>query len=217
VRVAASRREGLKRAGLRADTSGVKGLEKLTFIRLAEVLSQTQAVGTDAITDALYAADAHGEPFPDVLVSAGAISEWDLAKLVVEHFQLPFLMAGHHALNEEALKRIPEADLFRLHLVPLDAFDHVVTVSMPILTPFEQIDRLQKTLEIEIFPYVGLVSENRKLLKEQFAAFTAWHEDQQKKREVRRGQPKKNTPGDWASIFDTGDQAVLHSLGRRKG
>jgi len=57
----------------------VKGLEKLTAIRLAEVLTQKGAMATEAITDALYTQDKHGDPFVQLLIGGGHITEWDLA------------------------------------------------------------------------------------------------------------------------------------------
>ena len=90
----------------------MKGLEKLTSIRLAEVLSQKGSIPTDKITDALYAQDKHGEPIAESLVAAGHITEWDLAKVVVESFQLPFITAGSCDIQKEAREKLPEDVIF---------------------------------------------------------------------------------------------------------
>src|SRR5690606_9858506 len=90
-----------RRAGRRADEEAiVKGIEKVTSVRLAEILSERSVVPSEVITDALYAQDRHGEPFVQVLVGGGHITEWDLAKIVTEHFSLPFLMAGNYQIAE---------------------------------------------------------------------------------------------------------------------
>ena len=67
-----------------ADARKVKGIEKLTSVRLAEILTERSAVSSEVITDALYAQDRLGESFVQVLVSGGHITEWDLAKIVTE-------------------------------------------------------------------------------------------------------------------------------------
>src|SRR5262249_4008747 len=121
----------------KADNREVKGLEKLTSIRLAEVLSQKGTIPTEKITDALYAQDKHGEPFAEALVTAGHITEWDLAKVVVENFQLPFLMASNYDIQKEAASRLPEETIFETQIVPLDVCGNLVTVVMPIMTPYE--------------------------------------------------------------------------------
>jgi hypothetical protein len=202
-----------------ADGLEVKGLEKLTSVRLAEVISQKNSVPAEAITDALYSQDKHGEPFAQTLVAAGHITEWDLAKLVAENFQLPFLMASNYQVSDEAKKRIPDKVLFENLIVPLDLFDDVLCIVMPILTPFETIMKLQKDSKVEVFPYVGLISENKKVLGSLFPEFKAWLDGEQKRREQRatmRANGKEKEGGDWMSIFDAGDQAIQDTLGSVK-
>lgn len=197
----------------------MKGLEKLTSVRLAEVITQKNSVPAEAITDALYSQDKHGEPFAQTLVTAGHITEWDLAKLVAENFQLPFLMASNYQVSEEAKKRIPDKVLFENLIVPLDLFDDVLCIVMPILTPFETIMKLQKDSKVEVFPYVGLISENKKVLTSLFPEFKAWLDGEQKRREQRatqRANGKEKEGSDWMSIFDAGDQAIQDKLGAVK-
>jgi hypothetical protein len=196
----------------------VKGLEKLTSVRLAEVISQKNVVAAEIITDALYAQDKYGEPFVQSLVGGGHVTEWDLAKLVAENFQLPFLMASSYAISEEAKKRLPDKVLFEHLLVPLDVFDDVICVVMPILSPYEVLGKIQRELRVEVFPYVGLISENKKVLGDMFANFKQWHEGELKRRELaatKRANTKdqRKGGGDWMSIFDAGDQAIHDGLG----
>jgi len=196
----------------------VKGLEKLTCVRLAEVISQKNVVPAEAITDALYSQDKYGEPFVQTLVGGGHITEWDLAKLVAENFQLPFLMASNYQISEEAKKRVPEKVLFENLLVPLDVFDDLLCVVMPILTPFESIMKIQKDHKVEVFPYVGLLSENKKVLSGMYPGFKPWFEGEQKRREQKatmRANSKdkdRDAKGDWMSNFDAGDQAIQDGL-----
>lgn len=197
-----------------ADRSAVKGLDKLTYIRLAEVLTQRGAVNADAITEALYAQDKTGESFVDVLIGGGHTTEWDLAKVVVEHFQLPFIMPSSYDIAEEAKAAVPQEVLFRHLLVPLDKFEDVLTLVMPILTPFEVIDKLSKQFKVDVFPYVGLVTENRKVISEQWKEYSAWKkaEEEARAKGTKQRKPSK-AAGDWMNIFDVGDAAVRDGLG----
>lgn len=192
----------------------MKGLEKLTSIRLAEVLSQKNVVPADAITDALYSQDRLGEAFVEVLVSGGHITEWDLAKVVVEHFQAPFIMASNYDIGAEAKDRLPKDVLFDNLLVPLDVFDHVVVVAMPILAPWEAMDKIQSQYECEIFPYVGLLTENKKVLQDLFGDFNDYLANQEAEREKQRrvATESKKGEGDWANMFDSADAAIRDSL-----
>jgi hypothetical protein len=188
----------------------VKGLEKLTPIRLAEVLSQKGLVNGEAIADALYANDKHREPFTEILVTGGHITEWDLAKVVVEHFQLPFIMSGSYEVPPEVRGRLPKEVLFSNLLVPLDVFHDVMTVAMPILTAYDTIRSIQNEHKLTVYPYVGLPSENKTVLGEMFPDFREWAANSQKELEARRKRKQKKTGGDddWMSLFDSADAAV---------
>ncbi len=193
----------------------MKGLEKLTSIRLAEVLTQKSVIPNEIITDALYSQDRYGEPFVNVLVSGEHITEWDLAKLVVESFQIPFLMASCYEVTDEVKDRIPKEDLFENLIVPIDVFDNIVTVAMPILISFEVLAKLKKKANVHIYPYVGLISENKKVLGDLFDDFGEWSKNAEATRTKRIADQRKqeHDSSDWMNIFDTGDAQVRDALG----
>lgn len=196
----------------------MKGIEKVTSVRLAEILSERSVVPSEVITDALYAQDRHGEPFVQVLVGGGHITEWDLAKIVTEHFSLPFLMAGNYQIAEEAKNRLPKEVLFKHTLVPLDVFDDIVCVAMPVMLTFEEMSRIQKEHKCDLFPYVGLISENKKVLADLHKDYREWCDQDQRRREEevkRRSQAGSKKSGDWMSIFDAGDQAIQKSMKKK--
>jgi hypothetical protein len=192
----------------------VKGIDKITSVRLAEILTERDAVSSEIITDALYSQDKNGDPFIQVLVSGGHITEWDLAKIVTENFNLPFLMAGSYSISDEAKNRIPKETLFKYTMVPLDCFGDIVTVAMPVMLSFEDIAKIQKDHNCDLFPYVGLITENKKVLGDMYSDYSDWVKAEEKRREdevlKRKSAPKKES-GDWMSIFDAGDQAIKQS------
>ena len=198
---------------------GVKGIEKITSVRLAEILTERAVISSEVITDALYAQDRHGDPFVQVLVSGGHITEWDLAKLVTENFNLPFLLASNYQLSEAAKARLPKEVLWKHMIVPLDVFDDIVCVSMPVMLTFDEISKIQKEHNCELFPYVGLITENKKVLSDIWKDYPQWVEQEQKRKEAeaaKRAQaPPSKSGGDWMSIFDAGDQATKDN-GRKK-
>jgi hypothetical protein len=196
------------------DKARVKGIEKITSVRLAEILTERDVVSSEVITDALYSQDKNGEPFVQVLVNGGHITEWDLAKIVTENFNLPFLMASTYSISEEAKERFPKETLFKYSMVPLDTFGDIVTVAMPVMLSFEDISKIQKEHHCDLFLYVGLITENQKVLTDLHKDYPQWlKKDQQRRVEEakkRQSAPKKEA-GDWMSIFDAGDEAIQQS------
>jgi len=193
----------------------VKGLEKLTSIRLAEVLTHREAVPNDILTDALYAHDRQRQSFVDTLVANGNITEWDLAKIVTEHFQLPFIMASNYEISSEAKERLPEEVLFQHCLVPLDVFGPAMTVAMPILMTGDQLLKVEREAKCDLFPYVGLTSENRKILQDMFPNYREWlAAEEQRRAEAAKQLAKRPVEenGDWMNMFDSADQEVRKGL-----
>ena len=196
----------------------MKGIEKLTAVRLAEILTERNVVSSEVISDALYASDTQGESFVATLVGGGHITDWDLAKLVTEHFNLPYLLAGSFSITEEAKNRLPKELLFQHTLVPLDIFGDIVCVAMPVMLPFEQIQKIQNQHNCELFPYVGLISENKKVLGELFKDYKEWDQSESKRREAAASKRSAKAAAggggggalgsDWMSIFDAVDAAI---------
>ena len=118
---------------------------------------------------------------------------------------------------EEAKKRFPKELLFKYTMVPLDTFGDIVTVAMPVMLSFEDIAKIQKDHHCDLFPYVGLITENKKVLGDMHKDYAEWVKDDVKRREedqVRRKAAPKKPAGDWMSIFDAGDQAIQQSKKR---
>lgn len=189
----------------------MKGMERITTVRLAEALSQSAAVPNEKITDALYQQDSTGVPFAELLVESGEISEWDLAKLVVHSFQLPFLMASNVEIEVSAVKCLPEDFLFEHRLLPLQAFGSALTVSMPVMVTNKVLQEAQQLSQKNLFPLVGLGSENLRFL---YQIFPEHSRDDDERRQRQMAKRSQETTGDsWESIFDVGDQEVLKDLG----
>jgi hypothetical protein len=205
-----STRAALKNGRADADDRLVKGIEKITAVRLAEILTERAIMTSEVISDALCAQDRHGESFVQVMISGGHITEWDLAKIVAENFNLPFLLASNYQISDEAKKRFPKELLWKHLMVPLDVLDDIVCVSMPVMMTFEEMNKIQREQKCELFPYVGLITENKRTLAEMDKGFRTWMETEQLRREAdakkRSQSPSKG--GDWMSIFDAGDQAT---------
>ncbi len=185
----------------------MKGMERLTTVRLAEALSQSGMVVNEKITDALHQQDSTGVPFVDVLVDSGDISEWEISRLVVQHFHLPFLMASCVEINEKAKTALPTDFLFEHRILPLAVLGSVLSLSMPVIVPFNVLQDAEKLSGHNVFPFVGLRTENLKFLHELFP--------EQPRIDVTKGPQsgEQQASGGWQNIFDVGDQQVLKDLG----
>jgi hypothetical protein len=125
----------------------------------------------------------------------------------VQHFQLPFLMASSFQINKNATTALPEDFLFEHRLLPLDMTGNVLSVSMPILVPYKTLSHAQSLSGKNLFPFVGLATENLKFLYQLFPD----HPREERRRTAVEDVDEGGSA--WQSIFDVGDQEVLKDLG----
>ncbi|MEO0480023.1 MAG: hypothetical protein AAF196_11115 [Planctomycetota bacterium] len=194
----------------------MKGLDKFTPIRLAEALTQKGAVPSEIVSDSLYAQEHSGQSFVELLIDSGAVTEWDLAKIVVEQFQLPFFTVSNYQSPAEIKEVVPAEVLFETQVVPLDIFEDVLTVALPVYSSFETFGKIERAAKKKLYPYIGLVSENRKILAERYPNYLDWEKERKKKIEAQINQKPSGAqaPMDgWQNIFDVGDEQVRQGLG----
>jgi hypothetical protein len=175
----------------------MKGLDKFTYPRLAEALIQRGSVDPNVVRGLLQESERSGQPLPELLVREELFSEWELVRLVGDHFNVPILYPLQYELDNNLMQKLGLEKLRELNLLPLARFGDVVTVVMPILTPVSELQELERVHKIEIFPFTGPISENSQVLLEHGA---------------KRGK-KSATPLDssWEKLFDEAEATIQES------
>lgn len=184
----------------------MKHNQRLEYGRLAEVLAERGMCEPQALREALQFSGRGNAPFPEALVGANLVADWELSRVVCELYNLPFLPVDFVEPDPKAREGIDPQFLVDHGLVPLGRFGQVLTVVMPAIVPADVLGQLKAETELEILPVVGTVRTNR-----------AWLE-----RNLTIAPPAPLPAGAaaedrgpesaWSSIFDAGDAAVLLDL-----
>ncbi len=205
----------------------MKANQRFDFAQLAKVLAERGLVEPRALQEALLTSSAGGTPFPEALVAANLVADWELSRLVCELYNLPFLTVEHAAPDRETFTGLDTELLLHTGMLPLFRHGQVLTLCMPGLVPAETLALISDELEVVIRPVVGTVRSNRMWLEENLRG-TAGSKD-------GRRAPSKIAPPSipssveatsaevdeieqlavtgWADIFDAADAAVLLELG----
>jgi hypothetical protein len=185
----------------------LKHNQRLDYARLAEVLADRGLVEPNALREALKFSGKGNLPFPEALVTANLVPDWELSRVVCELYNLPFLTVELLDPDPAAMKGIDPQLLVENCLVPLGRFGQVLTICMPAIVPADVLGVLAAQTDLYILPVVGTVRTNRKWLEE--------HVKLQPLESIAAplsDVAQEENGGEWGSIFDAGDAAVLLDL-----
>jgi hypothetical protein len=196
----------------------LKTSQRLDNNRLSEVLAERGLVEPQALREAANFAS-HGKiPMSEALVTANLVPDWELARIVSEIYNLPFLPIELLDPDARALEGIDPQFLLENCLVPVGRYGQVLTVCMPAMVPADVLGLLAATTDLVILPLVGSVRSNRQWLDKNLAAQQQPAAAPNAAAEANAPQPAEGAvrvqpgPGEWGSLFDQADAAVLLDL-----
>lgn len=177
--------------------------QRLGYQRLAEVLVERGLVEPQSVQDALSMGAHGGLPFPEALVAANLVADWELSRVVCELYGLPFLTVDMIEPDPEARRGLDLDFLRESGVVPLSRHGQVLTVCMPSVVPAEILGCLAAESDCVVLPVVGTVQTNRRWLTDKLEPEVA-DSDQ------LNGLDEDS--GEWSNFLDEADAAVLSSL-----
>ncbi len=177
--------------------------QRLGYQRLAEVLVERELVEAQAVQDALSMGAHGGLPFPEALVGANLVSDWELSRIVCELYGLPFLTVDMAEPDPSAQRDLDLTFLVENGLVPLCRHGQVLTICMPAVVPAEVLGMMAAETDLLILPVVGTVQSNRRWIDNNFNPNSALPGDEPEELE---------DDGEWSNFFDEADAAVLSEL-----
>ena len=196
-------------SGLGLPLSGNRSEESNGRVRrtpLAGLLTATGLVTTEQIEDANAEARMSGERLGEVIVRHGWATEEDVAKVLAEQYELPYLAGDSFAVEPEVAGRMQLEQARRLEACPVGFMDDSVVVAIddPTEPRFKEVRQLlgEKTLFVIVTPTT---------LRELYEA--VWDEASEPEAPAAAPEPapKKSTEAPPASPeLDTGE--ILHAL-----
>jgi type IV pilus assembly protein PilB len=148
------------------------------------VLSPEQA---DELVDAAHQAN---EPFGVVLLDAGHLTAWDLAKTVAANYQMPVLPLAGYDFDDELLEAFPASLCHQFRVLPVGRFGKVWSFAVIEPPSRDLIETLRQHCGTSLFFFVVDAQELRRLLQEHVKVMDV------------------ATDTSWQSIFDSGEAKV---------
>lgn len=155
----------------------------------------SQGILTDDVADELVSsAREANEPFGLVVVEAGYLTSWDLAKCVATHWQLPIIPLAGFQFDRDLVDGVSAATLYQYHVVPVGRFGQVRTFAVLEPPSRDCLEALHEACGKHLFFFVAELPEIQRLLRDNVKVVDV---------EADRG---------WESVFDVGDKNVLEDV-----
>jgi len=177
----------------------MRDLRRISYARLSEIVGEREGVSPGVLQAAQAEAQQGGVLYPEALIKSGAVSEWELMRIVALEFGLPILSVGAHDLDRDLVRIFPPELIARTLALPLDRFHKLLTVAMPILAPADVLEEFGARSRCEVFPIVSGLEDNRRIVVTRMKL---------------RGETAKGEG--WEKLFDEANAAVLRETKRKR-
>jgi hypothetical protein len=188
--------------------------DRLKRKRLGDILVDEDIATEQDVIAALQEQQATGRLLSSILLEQRALTEWELARVLVQQYQTPFLDLRNYTLHKDLIASFPAEVLNRAGLVPLDRFGNQVCFACQEIPSEEIAAFLQEQASGGIYVYIASAVEIRTALKE----YAPWKAEEVPVEDAAEAPtPTVDLPvleGDdsWKSLFDTANDDVLSTL-----
>ena len=183
-------------------------LERLNRKPLGEILVGEGLLDRETVDEALRKQKAAKRLLSDVLLDAGLILELDLATVLVQQQQIPYIDLSAYNVRKELIQELPAPLLHRGALVPLERFGDQIAFACQELPSWEIVESLRRHCPDGQYYYVGLAADVKRLLRE-FAPLPVVEEPEA---EVPAIEVDPNEDDSWKSLFDSANSAVMADM-----
>lgn len=189
--------------------------------RLGDVLVDEGLATEETVIAALQEQQRTGALLSEILLRQRQVGEHDLARAIVEHYQVPYIDLKSYMVHKDLLKEVPPALLSRAGVVPLDRYAKQMCFACQEIPTKEVVDELRKIAPGGIYFYVASAVDIRKALEDYApsakpAAAPAKAAVAAKAPAATRPAAKAPAPTDedsaWKDLFDAANESILTDI-----
>ena len=182
--------------------------ERLKRKRLSDILVDEGVASKEAVITALHEHQQSNNLLSHILIHAGELREYDLARVLVGQYQLPFLELTNQSYHRELIEKLPAQLLHTNRMVPLGSFGEITTFVCQEFPAEAVFDELATFGVHRVFLFVALACDIRLALHDHVPiADEAGTRGEAKVRAEEMAADKT-----WTQLFDTANEAVVTDM-----
>ncbi len=181
--------------------------------RLGDILVDEGLVSKDTMIASLHEQQVSGQLLSDILLKGEEITEYLLARTLVEQQQLPYLDLSCYALHKDLIKGFGGSFLHKSGVVPLDNFGGRVAFAVQEIPAPNVIEKLKEHAPNGLFFFIALASDVKRSLQE-----VAPLEGAERIAVVKQARGEDTGEDQaWQSLFDAANESVIAELSDEEG
>ena len=186
--------------------------DRLKRKRLGDVLVDEGFVSGEAAIAALQEQQGTSALLSDILMENRALSDYDLARVIVEHYQAPYIDLQGYTLHKDLIACFPGPLLHRAKVLPLDRFGNQICFVCQEVPSEEVAAMLGEEAPGGMFFCVASAHEIRQRLAEYVP------QKPEDERAAEEAGPELGLTGKleddpaWQGLFDVANDSILHEI-----
>jgi hypothetical protein len=191
--------------------------DRLKRKRLGDILVDEHLASEEVVITALQEQQRTGRLLSDILLQMQEVGEYDLARVVVEQYQTPFIELKSYAVHKDLIELFTPDFLHRSAVVPLDRFGRQICFACQEVPSKEVADELKRQSPGGIYIYIASAIEIRQILHD-YAPLSEAGRKALAKTAASPTSAGKPFPGDpeedtaWKELFDAANESILTDL-----
>lgn len=147
--------------------------DRLKRKRLGDVLVDEGLATEEIVIAALQEQQRSGMLLSEILIQQRQITEHDLSRAIVEHYQVPYVDLKNYTIHKDLVKEVPTALLNRARVMPLDRYAKQMCFACQEIPAKDVVDELRKIAPGGIYFYVASAVDIKKAIEDYAAPAAA--------------------------------------------
>lgn len=190
--------------------------ERLKRKRLGDILVDEQMASREAVIAALHQHHNTHTLLSQLLIASGELREYDLAQVMVEQYQLPFLDLSSFSYHRDLIEEFPSGLLHQAAVMPLGRFGGAVSFACQEFPSEEVLGELESFSGAKVFLFAALATELNQALHEHVPLKEgSLPERMQTAKDLAADTEAEEADGTaWKDLFDAANEAIVSSLSK---
>ena len=188
--------------------------DRLKRKRLGDVLVDEGLATEEEVIAALQDQQQSGRMLSDILYEGRKVSEYDIARAIVEHCQAPFIDLRAYTLHKELIQTLPARLLHASGVVPMERFGDQVSFACQEIPTDEVANQLKEQAPGGIYIFIASAVDVRAALHAHAPLGEEPAEEPKVAVAAGKAAPAKGSAEDqaWKELFDAANDSILTEL-----